>query len=368
MTGRYPNGSDPAAGARNLLQGRLAVAADQEVLVVTEDAALGHYEGAVGPCIAAEARRLGARVVEIEAPQVAGPEDFPESLAAAVARADHTIFCSRIGDQMRFCPVPGKGSKTMTYCLDMDLLGADFCRVPDALLCQVHDRFLAELAQAERWRITCPLGTDAWGSLAPPADAAEARNADFLDFTVGLFPVMIYPPLSAASLTGRVVLTHWLTTTSTHAYDGGLLFLDAPIAALVEAGRIQGFEGPAPLVQKVKDHYARIGELFGVDQDLIGSWHSGINPKCFYARPARDNVNRWGSVAFGNPRYTHFHTCGDSPGEIAWHLFDATIALDDVPYWQDGRFAFLDRPDIAGLKDAYDGAETAFEMVWEIGI
>jgi hypothetical protein len=31
-------------------------------------------------------------------------------------------------------------------------------------------------------------------------------------------------------------------------------------------------------------------------------------------------------VAFANPRYLHFHTCGNyAPGEIAWSLFDVKV-------------------------------------------
>jgi len=42
----------------------------------------------------------------------------------AIEAAAHTIFLNRIGDQLRFAPLPGTGSKIMSYVLDMDFLAA----------------------------------------------------------------------------------------------------------------------------------------------------------------------------------------------------------------------------------------------------
>ena len=74
-------------------------------------------------------------------------------------------------------------------------------------------------------------------------------------------------------------------------------------------------------------------------------------------------------VVFASPCYTHFHTCGDTaPGEVAWTFIDATITIGGETCWQDGRFVFLDRPDIRALLADYPGAEDAFEMRRDIGV
>ena len=69
------------------------------------------------------------------------------------------------------------------------------------------------------------------------------------------------------------------------------------------------------------------------------------------------------------PRYLHFHTCGDyAPGEIAWSLFDATVLIDGETYWQEGRFVFLERPEVRRLLDEYDLLPDALEPRHDIGI
>jgi hypothetical protein len=55
-----------------------------------------------------------------------GPETFPKVVAAAMEQVDHTIFFSRIGDQVRFASLPGRGTCTMTYALDAGYLASDF--------------------------------------------------------------------------------------------------------------------------------------------------------------------------------------------------------------------------------------------------
>jgi hypothetical protein len=362
--------SDPRAGARNLLVGCVGLSVGERLLIMREEGPGGFYDPAVSEYIAEEARRLGADVQLCPAPAADGPETALEGLMVAMTGADHIVFLSPIGDRLRFRQIPGEGSKTMCYALDLALLGADFCRVPYALMHQVHDHLVAVLAETRRWCITCPLGTDVTGEMIPlassPPGAVGSDGA--LTFTLTLFPVMIFPPLSCAAMTGRVVLSRWLTTTATHDYEDDVVPLDAPVTALIDRGRITGFEGPAEVVRKVTEHYARVGGRFDVDSSAVGSWHTGINPRTFYAGRADDNLARWGIVAFGSPRYTHFHTCGDTPGEICWSLFDTTISFDGTSYWRDGRFVFLDRPEVRALLSTYPGAERAFEMRWDIGL
>jgi hypothetical protein len=47
---------------------------------------------------------------------------------------------------------------------------------------------------------------------------------------------------------------------------------------------------------------------------------------------------RWSNTVFTNPRFLHFHTCGKiPPGEICWMVVDATVTIDGVALWENGR-------------------------------
>ncbi len=141
-----------------------------------------------------------------------------------------------------------------------------------------------------------------------------------------------------------------------------------PVIAQIEQSRIVDFEGDANTVASVKTQYHRVGELAGGDPFVVNSWHTGIYPKTFYSRPIDDDVQRWSDLAFGNPRYTHFHTCGDNPGNIATAMFDATISFDNQVFWEAGRFVFLDQPEQQELLAQYPDHPDAFRMRWDIGI
>ena len=150
-------------------------------------------------------------------------------------------------------------------------------------------------------------------------------------------------------------------------YPDDELILDEPVLATVENGRIKGFDGPAGLTAKVEVHYKRVGDLLGLDPWNVHSWHAGINPGCSYPVRGIRNTERWGKVAFANPRYLHFHTCGGyAPGEIAWSLFDATVHFGDEIIWDNGKLLLLDGPEVREILDR-NGID-ALEVRRDIGI
>ena len=360
-------GDGPAArvGARNLLLDCVGVRAGDEVLVVRESSALGQYESAPGEIVADEAVRLGARVTSIWPPPIDRPEDLSAILVAAMEGADHTLFFSQIGDQIRFDAVPGAGSKTMCYALDADYLGAPFCTLRFGALQAVQNQFVAELARASTWRMTCANGTDATGRIDGQFFQAPARGR----FTLGLFPTMIFDPLPCQGTNGQVAITHWLMTTSTYKYDNDIIRLDEPVLVDIEDDQIAAFRCGDALAAKLDQHYRQVAGALGSDEPFkVHSWHTGINPTTFYPQPPDDNFDRWGRVSFGSPRYTHFHTCGANPGLIASSLFDATITLDGQPYWEEGQFVFLQREDIKTLLAEHGVADGVIDSRRDIGI
>ena len=352
------------AGARNLLENCVGLAAGETVLIVREDSSLGYYDDASPEAIVHEARDMGAEVAALTVPLISGPDDVPASLIDAMEQAKHTIFMGRIGDQVRFTKLSGEGTKTMCYALDEDLLASAFCALPHSLMEELKRRLEAALDAASEWRITCPLGTDATGRFE-----GATGDADTDDFSLRLFPVVTFRPIPCTTMSGRVAIAHWLMPTGNRTYEPSEIMLDEPVFAQVEAGRITGLEGSPEAVQKVRAQHDFVSQKFGIDPDLVHSWHVGINPQTYYPRPAKDGLERWGGVSFGSPRYLHFHTCGDyAPGEICWSMFDATVEVDGEAFWTEGRFAFLERPENRALIEATPGAGALFEPRTDIGI
>jgi len=351
-----------SAGARNLLINCAGLGANDRVLIVRESAADGYYDEAVPRILACEAECLGAHIQTFDAEVIDGPEDFPQILIGAMERADHTIFCSRIGDVMRFIRMPGKGTVTMCYALDPNYLAADFSQVPYQLQKAVRARLQTALNQAREWRVTCALGSDVVGTSDP---VIYARDTDH-DFSLRLFPIGTFRPFPCDSMNGRLV-TRWLPPAVTHRYQPYGIVLDEPVAAIIEKGRIVTFEGKS--ASAARAHYEKVGAALDTDPFIVDSWHGGINPKVFYSGAAEDNIERWAGVMWGSPRYTHFHSCGDySPGEVLLSIIDPTIEIDGKTYWKDGRFIFLEWDDVRSMLDDFPGFGQAFEPRLDVGL
>ncbi len=356
---------DARAGALNILRNCAGVEAGDRVLIIGEQGERAFFEPEVCDVVADVARDIGADAKVVLAPQTSGPHDFPAGLAAAMQQADHTIFFARIGDQVRFSSLASRCSKTMCYTHDNGYLGDAFAQVDYRLFEDVLERLMTEIAAASACRIVCPAGTRLEGPMTDTTGTGEAVAAQF---TVKLFPVMIFPPLTCAGLSGRLPLGRWLTSTSTTAYDDSLTRIDGPVEAIIDNGRISSFEGDSDLVGRIDRHFHTVAARSGGDPYCCNSWHTGIYPRTYYRGDPLANIEKWGDLAYGSPRYTHFHLCGDGPGDICISVFDATISFDGTAFWDNGRFVFLDRPDIRALLDRYPGSRNAFDMRWDIGI
>ena len=146
------------------------------------------------------------------------------------------------------------------------------------------------------------------------------------------------------------------------------MHLPIPVIANVENGDITSFDGEDGLVTRVKAQFERVGEMTSGNPFCVNSWHTGINPNTYYTGKATDDLERWGTVAYGSPRYTHFHACGVDPGDIAFTMIDATIAFDDEVFWRDGEFVFVDDPKVRALIAQYPNISDAFEVRRDIGL
>lgn len=354
---------DPRAGARSLIEDAVGARAGQSLAIVAEDPRLGIYDAAVPDCVADVAREMGIDVCIIPVGDHAGLDDVPNEVVRALTECDHVLFHARLGDTLRFSDIPGRASKTMSYALDIGILGGPSCTVPHRVMEAIRAAYDVHANRARSWRVTCPLGTDISGT--QDVEAVAAGKAE--DFTVTRYPVCAPRPLSCDRASGVVAVANWLMASGNRKYADDELMLSEPVMAQIKDGRIIGFDGPGAAVDCVRAHYRRVGDLFGLDPFVVHSWHAGMNPGAFYPIRAKSGIERWGKVAFANPRYLHFHTCGDyAPGEIAWTLFDASAEFDGKPFWKDGIFCFLATDEVRTILDAHGIAE--LEVRRDIGI
>jgi len=356
--------SNQIEGAKNLLLNCVRAQPDQSLLIVGEDSPNAHFDPASCKIVADVAQSLGLNVKVMIAQETRGKEDFPPQISEAMAVADETIFFGRLGDQIRFCPTPGTGGKTVCYTLDPNYLGARFGRTNFQLMKAIENELISRIAQSRSYHITCPDGTNLVGRLDALTEDQEAMTP----FSVTLFPVMIFPPVTCAQMSGKIALKHWLISSSTNIYEGSVMHLPTTVIAEVRDGEITSFDGEENLVGRIKSQFEWVGEMAGGNPFSVNSWHTGINPNTYYSGKARNDLERWGTVAYGSPRYTHFHACGVDPGDIAFTMIDATIAFDDEVFWRDGEFVFMNDPKVQALIAQYPNAGDAFEARRDIGL
>ena len=348
----------------NLLNECVQLQEGQSLLIVTEDDHEKYYDTELTRLIKHEAEKSGASVFTLVSPRIDGPEQSPEIIKHSLEAVDHTIFLARIGDQMRFYPLPGKGSKTMCYTLDLKMLTSAAGLTSYCMASKLLESVQLKIDTIKSWHINCPLGTDLTGTSDPQAYANKER----LDFTVKLFPPGPFRPLVCNNANGKIV-SRFFPASATHLYEPFGLVLESPVTLFVENGRIIDFGGEKQVAERVKHHYQFVGEKFSIDPFVVHSWHAGTNPNIYYPDPAIDNIERWNGVMHSHTRYTHIHTCGNyGPGEISCGLIDASLTFDDQPLWEEGRLLFLESDQAALIRQQHGDDSSTPEMCMEIGL
>lgn len=348
------DGEDLAAGAENLIENCAELKPHESLLVICEDPALGWYDAAAPDAVIQRAREIGVTpsILHVGTPT----NEADPAVDDAIAAHDCTIYFSRIGDQDRFAdPVPGKKS-VMCYVRTKELLSSAYGTTSHLAYKDLKRAIDQATLNAGHVEITCPLGTSFSGTVS-----AKAR-LEKTDVSVRRFPLAVPMPIEAAGFSGQVALTHFLSPTGSKTYEPAGVELSRVSVAHVEKGHIREFTGDEHEVAQINAHYDMVAGKFGIERDVVHSWHAGIHPGCAYPLKASDDVDRWSNTVFANPRFVHFHTCGNyAPGEICWMVLDHTIALDGVNLWEKGRLqpgnfsgtrACLDKwPELTALFD-----------------
>ena len=250
----------------------------------------------------------------------------------AIAKHDCTLYFSRIGDQDRFgTQKPGKRG-VMCYARDINALASSYGSTSYSAFMAVKNAINEVLCSAKHIQISCPLGTLFSGS------ASGVRDQITSDVSISRFPLGVPIPLPASGFSGRIAITHYLTPTGSKPYQPASVALDKVSFAEIENGRIIRFTGDRDETRLIEAHYDNVASQFGLDPDIIHSWHAGIHPGSHYTASAAKDPDRWSNSVFTNPRFVHFHTCGNyAPGEISLMVLDPSICLDGKNLWERGR-------------------------------
>jgi len=366
---------DVRSGARNMLVDGCDMKAGDEVLILNEN---GITEAAVSDVIEDEARKLGGRVHVMWTDTVKGPEDMPPSVVKAFESPDVTVFNHMIAGVLRMVPFNGRGMKMLNFLQTWDQLGSPFGQVPYTVWLEVLKNLGPRLGQARQWRITCPLGSDFSGTIAPPgqspkpakADAPKAQDAKATGdgFTLRTFPLGVCQVFDSMQASGRLAV-RWLTPSGVHVFEPNGIALPSPVMIEIENGRITGFDGDAEAVSQLRAYMEKCGGEMGKEPYLVNSWHAGINPRCGVTAGPDQGLDQWMYMVHANPRIVHFHTIGAvQPGEMSIPVVDPTIEFDGEKLWDKGRFVFLDQPALREKVRAHGDPDFAFEHELEIGV
>ncbi len=324
------NKTDIEKGAHNLLVNCAELQPDESLLILCEDPALGWYDAAAPQAIAGYARAMG---IEPTLMAVGCPQNEPDpAIGAAINAHDCTRYFARLGDQRRLADLPEGKRSVMCYIRDIGMLASPAGTLPYGAFKDLKRAVDQVLVTASQISIVCPLGTQYSGQ------ASQQNRKARVDVSVRRFPLGVHMPICASRFSGRVALSEYLTPTGSKCYDPPSVPLDGVSFAQVRQGRIVGFLGQPDQVEKIERHYDMVAVKFGIDRDVVHSWHGGIHPGVSYAFAASEDADRWSNTVFINPRVLHFHTCGAyAPAEISWMIFDATVLLDGAALWQDGQ-------------------------------
>ena len=343
----------PERGARNLLMNCACAAAGDRLLIAYEPPEFGYFDADSVKIVSEVAQSMD---LSVDAVDVGFNPDNPHlspDLLARFEAADIILFLARLGDQLRFSEMPQGKKIIVSFALSRELFGSGFSNGHHDAFMEIKAGINAVLHTASDVQITCPLGTDVQGrpemNLEPAGDTSILR-----------FPMSVFTPVPAHSFSGRVAL-EFLTGTGSRYYDDYTVEFECPVFAILENGRLAGFEGDPASAARAEAQYDRVAGQFGIDRNFVHSWHAGIHPGCGYPWDMRANYERWGGAAFGNPRILHFHTCGAyAPGEISWNVFDPSIVIDGVTFWDHGVFHAERLPGGVSILDRHPCAAALF--------
>ncbi len=324
---------DCRSGALNLLQNCAEIKEGESLLVVQEDSELGWYDAKAAQTVIEVAQELGVSVSVHRSEQISNATT--PVLDQLRATHDCTVFFARAGDQQRFSPAPPGQRSIMCYARDAGMLASRYGTTHHVAMLAMKQAIDEIIRGAQTINISCPLGTDFRGDRLTPGNTPS--ESELNDVGILRFPQGVHSPVSTQYFTGQIALSNYVTSTGSACYQPDHLSLEGVVLAQVADGKTHEFTGRKTDIKRLQDHYRHVSNLFGLNPEIVHSWHAGIHPGCCYPASVHDDPDRWGNNVFTHPGILHFHTCGDAPGEISWNIENPTITMDGCPLWDRGR-------------------------------
>ena len=338
--------------ARNLLVNCAGLRRSDSLLIVRENESLGWYKNDISDFILKSANDMGidAFLHEVGPPEKSQNKEFYEKMN----QYSCVIFFARLGDQNRFENKGFSSKRVMSYARNCESLASIFGTLDYNLNILIKDAIDQLIENSSRIEINCPLGTNLIGKISQD-------NSEIKEVSVLRFPILVPKPVDAKSFSGKVVLNNYLTSTGSRVYTPNFIKINDEITIYIENGSITDIQGTSDDVNNIINHYTYVSQKFGIDRHVVHSWHPGIHPGAKDNKFYEYDPDKWSNTVFGQPKYLHFHTCGNyAPGEICWMIPNHTVLIDDKPLWKDGELILNGFEHTKGLLEKYTTLKNAF--------
>ena len=189
-------------------------------------------------------------------------------------------------------------------------------------------------------------------------------NSKTKEVSVLRFPILVPKPIDAKPFSGKVVLNNYLTSTGSRFYKPNFIKINSKVTIHIENGRIADIQGISEDISDIQNHYTYVSQKFDIDMHAVHSWHPGIHPGAEDNKFYENDPDKWSNTVFGQPKYLHFHTCGNyAPGEICWMIPNHTVLIDDKPLWKDGELMLDGFKHTKGLLEKHVTLKNVFSGI-----
>ena len=341
--------------AHNLLVDCAGLRRSDSLLIVRENESLGWYKNDISDFILRSANDMGidAFLHQVGPPEISQDENFYKKMN----QYSCVIFFARLGDQNRFENKGFSTKRVMSYVRNCESLATIFGTLDYNLNVLVKNAIDRLIKNSNVIKINCPLGTNLIGEVTKD-------NSKTKEVSVLRFPILVPKPIDAKPFSGKVVLNNYLTSTGSRFYKPNFIKINSEVTIHIENGRIANIQGTSDDINNIQNHYTYVSQKFDIDMHAVHSWHPGIHPGAEDNKFYENDPDKWSNTVFGQPKYLHFHTCGNyAPGEICWMIPNHTVLIDDKPLWKDGELILDGFKHTKGLLEKHVTLKNVFSGI-----
>ena len=353
MTSSTPETQQVREGIGNLIRNCVGVEKGESILLLNEH---GGVDRDLVSMMEDEIREAGGTVYSMWIDPLTGMREMPRLIGNAIVGADKLVTnCNlnrvimlehlRANDRAELVRI---NNRTRTP----DRIGSEHARFDWRLVMELAHKIEEVTAAATDWEITTLHGTRMQGRIASGSDVADAffvQDAE-QSRTERVFPGEVYSPVGSTDAHGVIAFDH------PGIADKDLF--ENPIVITVEENMVTDIEWREEAARPAQRDdatgstvWTREGlvrlleanaEKYGHERAyVVDSWHGGMHPKA-EKRPGQQS----------DTKTMHFHI-GRVPSARSTYMSDQTIALDGVPFWENGRSMLLDDPAVQAMAAEY---------------